>query len=183
MQGVEYRTAENLNKQIFVASGWRPSAGEIDLTLEWQRCDLFGDGGTDHPDRYRSGRGQPVAFATDGLDRLREGLGVEPESVPEFLRLATTRMTRAGPPYRGWEPLETADAAVFFGRDAADCARAGCPARHAECPEVECLVRGARSLGNGQVVVPPAPGSCPVCGVRTAPFRGARHRRPGQAAR
>jgi hypothetical protein len=39
---VEYRTAENLNKQIFVAR-LQPSTGD-DLTSEWQRCDLFGDG-------------------------------------------------------------------------------------------------------------------------------------------
>ena len=66
---VEYRTAENLNKQIFVAR-LEPSAGD-DLTLEWQRCDLFGDGPTTQID---IGSGPPVAFANDGLDRLREGL-------------------------------------------------------------------------------------------------------------
>lgn len=39
---VEYRTAENLNKQIFVAR-LEPSTGDR-LTSEWQRCDLFGAG-------------------------------------------------------------------------------------------------------------------------------------------
>jgi hypothetical protein len=39
---VEYRTAENLNKQIFVAR-LAPSTGN-DLTSEWQRCDLFAEG-------------------------------------------------------------------------------------------------------------------------------------------
>jgi hypothetical protein len=41
---VEYRVAENLNKQILCVR-LEPSAGD-DLTAEWQRCDLFGEGAT-----------------------------------------------------------------------------------------------------------------------------------------
>lgn len=108
---VEYRTAENLNKQIFVAR-LEPSAGD-DLTLEWQRCDLFGEGPTTQID---IGSGPPVTFANDGLDRLREGLRGAGIGAESFAWPPRDDPGRA--PYRGWEPLESADAAVFFGRDA-----------------------------------------------------------------
>lgn len=108
---VEYRTAENLNKQIFCAR-LEASTGD-DLTLEWQRCDLFGEGPTTLID---IGSGPPVAFATDGLDRLREGLRGAGIGAEFFGWPPSDDPLRT--PYRGWEPLESADAAVFFGRDA-----------------------------------------------------------------
>ena len=108
---VEYRTAENLNKQIFMAR-LEPSTGD-DLTSEWQRCDLFDDGKKTQVD---VGGGPPVEFATGGLYRLRDsirGAGIGAES---FVWPPPSDVGRA--PYRGWEPLEETDAAVFFGRDA-----------------------------------------------------------------
>ena len=108
---VEYRTAENLNKQIFVAR-LEPSTGD-GLTSEWQRCDLFGAGAVTE---VEVGGGAPVVFATEGLYRLRDairGAGIGAES---FVWPPPSDPDRA--PYRGWEPLEPCDAAVFFGRDA-----------------------------------------------------------------
>lgn len=65
----EYRTAENLNKQIFCAR-LEPSTGD-DLTSEWQRCDLFGDGPKTQID---IGSGPPVDFATAKDARRRSNL-------------------------------------------------------------------------------------------------------------
>lgn len=108
---VEYRTAENLNKQIFVAR-LEPSTGD-DLTSEWQRCDLFGEGPTTAID---TGQGDPVEFATAGLYRLRDGIRGAGIGAASFVWPPPRDPDRA--PYRGWEPLDEADAAVFFGRDA-----------------------------------------------------------------
>ncbi|HEY7051156.1 MAG TPA: TIR domain-containing protein [Mycobacterium sp.] len=107
----EYRVAETLNKQIFCAR-LEPSTGD-DLISEWQRCDLFGD---DAPTTVDIGQGVPVQFATAGLNQLLEAVrdtGIGPQS---FHWPPVADPERA--PYRGWEPFEQADAAVFFGRDA-----------------------------------------------------------------
>ncbi len=107
---VEYRTAENLNKQIFMAR-MEPSTGD-DLTSEWQRCDLFGDGPTTQIDVGDA----PVEFSTAGLYRLRDGIRGAGIGAESFVWPPPGDRDRS--PYRGWEPLEERDAAVFFGRDA-----------------------------------------------------------------
>jgi WD40 repeat protein len=106
----EYRTAENLNKQIFVAR-IEASTGD-DLTAEWQRCDLFGDGAKTQVD---ADGGPPVEFSTEGLYRLRDGIRCAGIGADSFVWPPPGDPERA--PYRGWEPLDEADAAVFFGRD------------------------------------------------------------------
>jgi WD40 repeat protein len=108
----EYRTAEDRGKPIFPVR-LEPSTGS-DITGEWQRCDLFGDG----PKTAVAVEGQtdPVQFRTEGLLRLQRGLraaGVAPDS---FGWPPDDDTKRA--PYRGWRPLEAVDAAVYFGRDA-----------------------------------------------------------------
>ena len=107
----EYRVAENLNKQILCAR-LEPSAGD-DLTSEWQRCDLFGEGDMTSID---VGGGPPVMFATGGLYRLRDAIRGTGISAHSFVWPPPDDVDRA--PYRGWEPFEQVDAAVFFGRDA-----------------------------------------------------------------
>lgn len=108
---VEYRTAENLNKQVFVARLESSTGG--DLTSEWQRCDLFGDGAMTS---IEVGGGPPVQFATEGLYRLRDGIQGAGIGAESFVWPPPDDPGRE--PYRGWEPLDEADAAVFFGRDA-----------------------------------------------------------------
>jgi hypothetical protein len=103
----EYRTAENLGKQILVAR--LEELGDADITSEWQRCDLFAPG----PQTEIS----PVQFNTAALDQLKkaiEGTGIGPEN---FIWPPRTDPERAT--YRGWDPFEDIDAGVFFGRDAA----------------------------------------------------------------
>lgn len=109
---VEYRLAENLHKQIFCAR-LEPSAGD-ELTAEWQRCDLFGD--SDMTSISVSG-GPPVQFAIQGLYRLRDAIRGAGISAHSFVWPPREDPQRA--PFRGWEPFEPMDAAVFFGRDAA----------------------------------------------------------------
>jgi WD40 repeat protein len=106
----EYRVAENLNKQILCAR-LEPSAGD-DLTSEWQRCDLFGESDMTSIDVG----GPPVMFATGGLYRLRDAIRGTGISAHSFVWPPPDDVDRA--PYRGWEPFEQVDAAVFFGRDA-----------------------------------------------------------------
>ena len=108
----EYRTAEDRGKPIFPVRV-EPTAGR-DITGEWQRCDLFGDG----PKTVIQvdGRTESVQFATAGLVRLQKGLraaGIAPDT---FAWPPEGEPDRA--PYRGWQPLEAVDAAVYFGRDA-----------------------------------------------------------------
>ncbi|HUO37031.1 MAG TPA: AAA family ATPase, partial [Mycobacterium sp.] len=110
----EYRTAENMGKQILSA---RLEQGTGTRTAEWQHCDLFVDGLPEEAtEKIAVPGGPPVIFAKAGLHQLREairraGIGADnfgwpPPSLPERV------------PYRGWEPFEELDAGVFFGRDA-----------------------------------------------------------------
>ncbi|MGW0019419.1 nSTAND1 domain-containing NTPase [Rhodococcus sp. NPDC003382] len=104
----EYRTAETLNKRIFCA---RLDATAGRYTHEWQHCDLFGDG----PTTEITVDGEPIVFRTEGLRRLLRGLRDAGVGAEHFAWPPPGDPDRA--PYRGWEPLEEQDAAVFFGRD------------------------------------------------------------------
>lgn len=66
----EYRYAETLNKAI-VCARLEP-VPDSGITGEWQRCDLFGEGPTKRI--ALDDGGEPVVFATDGLQRLLDGL-------------------------------------------------------------------------------------------------------------
>ena len=108
----EYRTSEGLGKQILVAR--LKDTGPSDTTSEWQRCDLFA-AGPQTPVEVPGG--PPLQFNTAALDQLRraiEGTGMGPEN---FVWPPAEDPQRT--PYRGWEPFESIDAGVFFGRDAA----------------------------------------------------------------
>ena len=108
----EYRFAEYLNKRIFTVR-IAPLARD-DPTQEWQQIDLFGDGPTTEID-VEDGA-DPVRFLSEGLYRLQQGIVGAGIGAETFAWPPPNAPTRA--PYRGWEPLEEADAAVFFGRDA-----------------------------------------------------------------
>ena len=109
----EFRYAETLNKAILVAR--LEPLPDTNITSEWQRCDLFpGDGPTTQVEIDNGG--EPVVLATDGLGRLRNGLRALGIGADYFPWPPPGDPERA--PYRGWAPLEEADAAVFFGRDA-----------------------------------------------------------------
>ena len=109
----EFRMAETLNKRIFIAR-LEPSTG-MGITREWQWVDLFGS--TDEVDiDLDDGHPEPICFAADGLNRLRDGIQLAGIGADLFVWPPEDDRSRA--PYRGWEPFEERDAAVYFGRDA-----------------------------------------------------------------
>ena len=108
----EYRQAEGMHKPIFCAR-IEPFA-ENDVTRAWQSCDLFGDGPA--AEVVVDGDGQPVRLQLDGLHRLLGGLRAVGIGADSFAWPPPGDPDRS--PYRGWQPLESVDAAVYFGRDA-----------------------------------------------------------------
>ena len=110
---VEFRHAENLGKTILCAR--LEPLPDTNITSEWQRCDLFPDHGPTTDVDVGDG-GKPVVLATEGLQRLLDGLRALGIGAEHFRWPPPGDPDRA--PYRGWAPLEEADAAVFFGRDA-----------------------------------------------------------------
>lgn len=111
---LEYRYAETLRKHIFLAI-IKPCNPQ-DLPPDWQWCPLHGDG-TQTTIRFDF-REQPAecTFPADGLERLKNGLQKAGISAEHFPWPPQNDPDRA--PYRGLKPLETKDAAVFFGRNA-----------------------------------------------------------------
>jgi WD40 repeat protein len=107
----EFRFAEYLNKRIFSAR--IGSLAADNPTMEWQQIDLFGDGPATG---IEIGDGEPVQFLSEGLYRLREGILGAGIGAETFVWPPPNDPQRG--PYRGWEPLQEVDAAVFFGRDA-----------------------------------------------------------------
>jgi len=108
----EFRYAETLNKAIVVAR--LEPLPDTNITSEWQRCDLFvGDAPTT---KIPVDGAEPVVLAAEGLTRLLNGLRALGIGADYFPWPPPGDPERA--PYRGWAPLEEADAAVFFGRDA-----------------------------------------------------------------
>jgi WD40 repeat protein len=107
----EFRTAENLGKPIFCAR-LEETTGK-GVTDEWQHCDLFCDGAK----TIIEIDGDSVAFATAGLHRLLDAIRGAGIGAERFVWPPPNELDRA--PYRGWEPFEERDAAVFYGRDAA----------------------------------------------------------------
>jgi hypothetical protein len=107
----DYRTAENLGKQIFVAR-LEPTSGN-GINPAWPRCDLFGGG---RSTLVGIGDGSPVMLASEGLYRLRDGIRGVGNGAESFIWPPPGQPERA--PYRGWAPYTEVDAGVFFGRDA-----------------------------------------------------------------
>jgi hypothetical protein len=88
---------------------------DANITSEWQRCDLFPNHRPIIEVDIADG-GQPVVLDSVGLQQLLDGLHTVGIAAEHFPWPPPNDPDRA--PYRGWAPLEEADAAVFFGRDA-----------------------------------------------------------------
>lgn len=109
----EFRAAEYRGKPVLPAR-LEPDCGAL-VTREWQRCDLFGDGPKTTVTISVGDTSHSVEFLTDGLGRMQEGLraiGIAPDN---FTWPPPAEPNRS--PYRGWRPIESVDAAVYFGRD------------------------------------------------------------------
>ena len=108
----EFRQAEGMGKPILCAR--IEPFDEAEVTRAWQRCDLFGDGPTTE---VAIGDGEaPVRLLDEGLQRLLTGLRAVGVGADSFAWPPPEDPKRS--PYRGWQPLESVDAAVYFGRDA-----------------------------------------------------------------
>ena len=125
----------------------------IEMTAEWQLVDLTA-GKRDHKVTVTPPPGDKtatVAFAKDGLERLRIGLMQAGLDARYFAWPPEHDPDRA--PYRGLQPLEAEDAGIFFGRDGPtvvglDLLRG--LARGGPTP----TARHPRRIGRRQVVVP-----------------------------
>ena len=113
----EFLLAKSLHKLIFgvvlkdVALGDLPT----EMSAEWQLCHLIGEGATETIRFAHREKADEIAFLADGLGRLRDGLLKAGLAADHFPWPPADDPQR--PPYRGLEPLDAADAALFFGRD------------------------------------------------------------------
>ncbi|MFF0488817.1 TIR domain-containing protein [Nocardia sp. NPDC004068] len=107
---VEFRNAQNLGKDIFLP---RLEPVDDDLGRRYQRSDLHGPGPV--TTIRLEGTDDVVTFRTAGLHHLRNGLREAGITAERFPWPPEHDHERA--PYRGWEPFEAVDAAVYFGRD------------------------------------------------------------------
>jgi formylglycine-generating enzyme required for sulfatase activity len=115
----EFLLAKNLNKRIFgvIVEPTPLSDLPTEMTAEWQLVDLTA-GKRDHKVTVKLPPGDKngdIAFAKDGLERLRIGLVRAGLDARYFAWPPEHDPDRA--PYRGLEPLEAEDAGIFFGRD------------------------------------------------------------------
>ena len=92
--------------------------GELptEMTSEWQLCHLTGQGPTEAIRFTHREQTAEITFLADGLKRFRSGLESAGLSASFFRWPPKGDESRS--PYRGLEPLDAQDAAVFFGRDA-----------------------------------------------------------------
>ncbi|MEU2251809.1 TIR domain-containing protein [Nocardia xishanensis] len=106
----EFRTAENLHKPIYCLRLEKLTSREV--AAEWQQVDLFGEGPRT---AVVIDEGPPVELLTEGLRRLWSALRASGIGAEYYPWPPPGEPDRA--PYRGWEPFDAVDAAVYFGRD------------------------------------------------------------------
>ncbi|WP_166364784.1 TIR domain-containing protein [Pseudomonas akapageensis] len=113
----EFLMARSYNKRIFCALIKDVALGQLpkEMTAEWQLCRLSGEGASEVITCDYHEQSVDVAFLRDGLQRLHMGLNNAGLRANYFPWPPEGESGRA--PYRGLEPLDKADAAVFFGRD------------------------------------------------------------------
>ena len=113
----EFLLAKSLHKQIFGVVLKDVPIGELptEMTSEWQLCRLIGTGPTENIQFRHRDTDDSIAFMTEGLGRLKTGLKKAGLSADFFPWPPKDEPHRS--PFRGLEPLDFEDAAVFFGRD------------------------------------------------------------------
>ena len=113
----EFLLAKSLHKLIFGVVLKEIGMGELPtkLTAEYQLCHLIGEGSTETIRFTHREQPAEIAFLATGLKRLRSGLQSSGLSA-SFFPWPPDDKSRS--PYRGLEPLDAQDTAVFFGRDA-----------------------------------------------------------------
>ena len=113
----EFLLAKSLHKQIFGVVLKDVPIGELptEMTSEWQLCRLIGTGPTEIIRFRHRDTDDSIAFLAEGLGRLKTGLKKAGLSADFFPWPPKDEPHRS--PFRGLEPLDFEDAAVFFGRD------------------------------------------------------------------
>jgi hypothetical protein len=117
----EFLLAKQLGKAIFgvIIEPTPIESLQKEMTAEWQLCDLVA-GVERWTRRVHQDPLVPdteISLAQAGLTRLKIGLqksGLDPSTFPW-----PPENEKGRAPYRGLKPLESQDAAVFFGREAA----------------------------------------------------------------
>jgi WD40 repeat protein len=114
----EFLLAKTLHKRIFglVIAPVALERLPLEMTGEWQLCDLTGGDQARGFDVPAAGGTVTIAFSDAGLGLLRRGLaraGLDGRSFPW-----PPQDDKRRAPYRGLKALEPQDAAIFFGRDA-----------------------------------------------------------------
>ncbi|WP_447802807.1 TIR domain-containing protein [Pseudomonas serbica] len=114
----EFLLTKSLNKRIFGLVLKDEAIGELpsEMTSEWQLCHLVGPGKTEMVTCCLREKSVAVDFLTEGLIWLKAGLQQVGLHAEFFHWPPQDDPERA--PYRGLQPLDTADAAIYFGRDA-----------------------------------------------------------------
>ena len=115
----EFLLAKTLHKRIFglVVEPVPLERIPVEMTAEWQICELVGDDPLRTFDIPIAGKQERIAFREAGLDLLRRGLERAGLDGRGFSWPPSNEPART--PYRGLRALDSQDAAVFFGRDAA----------------------------------------------------------------
>ncbi|SFO22001.1 WD domain-containing protein, G-beta repeat-containing protein, partial [Nitrosospira briensis] len=113
----EFLLAKSLSKLIFGVVVKETALTELptELTAEYQLTYLIGKGSVEALHFVHHEQAADVSFLANGLARLRLGLQTAGLSASYFPWPPQDDKSRA--PYRGLEPLDAKDAAVFFGRD------------------------------------------------------------------
>ena len=113
----EFLLAHNLNKRIFGVVVKTVVIAElpVELTAEWQLGYLVGDGPLTDFEFTHKEQTHRVHWLTHGLNSLRNGLAKAGIGANHFNWPPLNQPDRA--PYRGLEPLDEIDAAIYFGRD------------------------------------------------------------------
>lgn len=113
----EFLLAKSLNKLIFgvVLDDVPVSELPVEMTSEWQLCFLTGQGPLETIRFIHRDQPVEVSFLAEGLQRLRAGLQLSGLNANYFPWPPAHDQSRS--PYRGLEPLDFDDAAIFFGRE------------------------------------------------------------------
>ena len=113
----EFLLAKSLNKLIFgvIIEEVPFSDLPVEMTAEYQLCHLAGEGTKEAIQFNHAEADHSVEFLADGLNRLKHGLQKAGLGADHFPWPPPNEPERS--PFRGLEPLEAKDAAVFFGRD------------------------------------------------------------------
>ncbi len=113
----EFLLAKSLHKLVFGVLLKHVPIHDLpgEMTNEWQLCHLVGNGSTETIRFLYKEKDDELPFLAEGLRRLKDGLKKAGLSADFFPWPPPNDPGRS--PYRGLEPLDSPDAAIYFGRN------------------------------------------------------------------